>query len=228
MANDSQPKIRSNVDKPQKRNDCLQTLLGYGWIIQPPLPKSTEVAFASTFIAVGAATRIILGNVALESPGPLYGILIKVGLSETLAIVNGLAMGPFVGFTTGALIVLVSDLFMVPGPWTPFIASIIGLLGLLSGIVRRWFSNPAARRLALLAVSLTLLSEVLQNAWVSLFYGVPFLATTIMGVPSLVTALMNNAILLSLIGPRIVMLIRKTTQSSEPLYGLNRRTKNNQ
>jgi energy-coupling factor transport system substrate-specific component len=196
---------------PPKRNDCFQSLLAYGWIIQPVLPKSREVAFASTFIAVGAASRIMFGNVALESPGPLYGILIKVGLSETLAIVNGLAIGPVAGFITGALIVLVSDLFMVPGPWTPFIALIIGLLGLLSGIVRRWFTNPTAPRLALLAVSLTLLSEVLQNAWVSLFYGVPFLATAIMGVPSIVTALINNAILLSLLGPRIVMLIRKTT-----------------
>jgi energy-coupling factor transport system substrate-specific component len=177
------------------------------------LPKSREVAFASTFIAVGAAIRIVFGNIALESPGPLYGILIKVGLSETLAIISGLAIGPVAGFVTGALIVVVSDLFMIPGPWTPFIASIIGLLGLLSGIVRRWFRDPAVPRLALLAVSLTLLSEVLQNAWMSLFYGVPFLATMIMGIPSLVTALINNSILLSLAGPRTIMLIRKATRS---------------
>jgi uncharacterized membrane protein len=176
------------------------------------LPKSREVAFASTFIAAGAVSRIVLGNIALESPGPLYGILIKVGLTETLTIINGLAIGPVAGFVTGAMIIVVSDLFMAPGPWTPFIASIIGLLGLLSGLARRWFRSPTFPGIALLAASLTLLSEVLQNAWMSLFYGVPFLATMIMGTPSLVTALINNTILLSLVGPRIVMLIRKATQ----------------
>jgi uncharacterized membrane protein len=202
----------------------LQSLLAYGWIIQPVLPKSKEVALASTFIAVGAASRVVLGNLALESPGPLYGILIKVGLSETLTIVNGLAIGSVAGFTTGALIVVVSDLFMVPGPWTIFIASIIGLLGFLSGIVREWFSNPTTRKLALLAVSLTLLSEALQNAWVSLFYGIPFAATLLTGTPSLVTALLNNVILLSLLGPRIIRLIQKTTRGSESSFGgLNRR-----
>ena len=183
------------------------------------MPKSREVAFASTFIAVGAASRIVLGNIALESPGPLYGILIKVGLTETLTIINGLAIGSVAGFMTGAMIVLVSDLFMAPGPWTIFIAAIIGLIGLLSGIARRWRSGSMFPGIALLAVSLTLLSEILQNAWMSLSYSVPFLATMIMGTPSLITALINNSILLTLIGPRAVALIRKASQGSRLSIG---------
>jgi len=172
------------------------------------LPNSRRAAFVSAFTALGAAARIVLGNFALHSPVPLYGILIKVGLSETLTVAIGLALGPIAGFTTGALIIVVSDLFMVAGPWTPFIAAIIGLLGLLAGLVRPRVNELTALRLGILAVLLTVLSELLQNGWVSLFYGIPFLATMISGAPSMVAALVNNTILLTTVGPRIIGLIR--------------------
>jgi hypothetical protein len=51
--------------------------------------NSRELCFMSTFIAIGAATRIVLGRLALEMPTPMYGILIKVGLTETLTFISG-------------------------------------------------------------------------------------------------------------------------------------------
>lgn len=185
------------------------------WLEYPAaMPNSKRVAFVSAFIAVGAAARIVLGNFALHSPVPLYGVLIKVGLSETLTIAIGLALGPIAGLTTGALIIAVSDLFMVAGPWTPFIAAIIGLLGFLAGLVRARVNELTVLRLGTLAVLLTALSELLQNAWVSLFYGIPFSATMISGAPSLVTALVNNTILLTTAGPRMIGLIRASLGGS--------------
>lgn len=58
-----------------------------------------------------------------------HGIVIKVGLTETVAFLSGLAFRPVQGFATGALIIVVSDLYRRPGPRTPFIAAIIGLIG---------------------------------------------------------------------------------------------------
>jgi len=176
--------------------------------------NSRTLALASTFVAVGAVTRVVLGNIALESPVPLYGVIIKTGLTETLTITNGIACGPLAGFLTGSLIIVVSDLFMIPGPWTPFIAAIIGLLGFLAGMARGWVKNPKALNLAALAVPLTVLSEFLQNSWVSLFYNFPVLVTMISGLPALVTALINNLILMTTAGPRIVRLIQAVTKNA--------------
>ena len=176
--------------------------------------RSREVSLTASIVAIGAVARILLGNIALGSPSPLFGILIKVGFTETLAIATGLALGPGPGFVTGALIIVVSDLLMIPGPWTPFIAGIIGLLGFLAGIVRTRFRNPKAFKFAVMAASFTILSEFLQNLWVSLSYNIPISATMMTGLPSLLTAVVNNVILLTAVGPRIVRLIQSAVPKS--------------
>lgn len=106
-------------------------------------------ALASTFIAIGAVVRIGLDEFAMASAGPLFGILIKVGLTETLTFINGFVYGPAIGFLTGSLITVISDLFVLPGPWTPFIAAIIGLLGVCAGIIRKFLGNRLSFRFLL-------------------------------------------------------------------------------
>lgn len=155
--------------------------------------------------------RIGLDEIALTSAGPLYGVLVKVGLTETLTFVSGFVYGPAAGFVTGSLIIVTSDLFILPGPWTPFIAAIIGLLGLLAGIIRRLHGEPTLRLLLVSAATLTLMSEFLQNMWFALFFAVPIAGAMAAGVPSLITALINNLILFTTLGPRIVKLLREST-----------------
>ncbi len=134
--------------------------------------------------------------------------MIKIGLTETLAFVTGFVYGSSVGFVTGSLIIVVSDLFVLPGAWTPFVAAIIGMLGVCGGMIRR-ISNvtPSFVLLAASAISLTLLSESLQNLWVALFYNIPVVAAMVTGVPSLATALVNNVILFTTVGMKIVKLL---------------------
>ena len=43
-------------------------------------------------------------------PEPVFGALIKVGMSETLSFVGGFVYGPIVGFITGFMIILLSDI----------------------------------------------------------------------------------------------------------------------
>jgi len=166
------------------------------------------VGTISALVAVGAAVRIVLGRIALASPTAVYGVLIKVGLSETLAFVSGVVFGPIHGFITGMLTIVISDLFMIPGPWTPFISAIIGVVGFGGGLLNMLRVHPSRRIMIVSAILLTFVSEILQNLWVALFFGVPVVAAIVSGAPSLISALINNVVLFSMLGPRVIRTIR--------------------
>lgn len=166
------------------------------------------VAVVSALTAVGAAARIVLGRIALESPVTIYGVLIKIGLTETVAFVNGVAFGPIHGFVTGALVIVISDLFMMPGPWTPFIAGIIGVVGSCGGLLKilKWI--PSRRAMIGSAILVTFVSEFLQNLWLTLSFGVPLAVAMVSGMNSLIAALVNNLVLFPTVGLRAIQMIR--------------------
>jgi len=165
------------------------------------------LATVSTLVALGAATRIVLGRVALASPVLLYGLLIKIGLTETLAFVSGILFGPIHGFITGMLTIIVSDLFMSPGPWTPFIAAIIGIVGFGGGLLKILGVRSSRRIMIGSAILLTFVSEFLQNLWFALFFGIPMVVALVAGIKSTVSALINNVVLFSTLGPRAIRII---------------------
>jgi len=173
------------------------------------LIPTRQLALLSILAAMGATARIGLGWVALQAPQAAYGVLIKVGLTETVAFLSGLAFGPVQGFATGVLVIVVSDLFMMPGPWTPFIAAIIGLLGVGGGLLHVRRKNPSLVLLGASAVGLTLMSELLQNTWFALFFGIPVEAAVLTGIPSIVTALINNTFLFTTLVPRVLTILRQ-------------------
>jgi uncharacterized membrane protein len=127
--------------------------------------------------------------------------------------------GPIQGFITGALIIVISDMFTWAGLWTPFIAVIIGMLGLFGGILRRFKPNPSIIFLGMTAVVLTAVSELLQNMWFAwymwAFYmpETPFLmvlATVVVdGLPSMITAVTSNTILFMIVMPRIIKILQE-------------------
>ena len=178
-----------------------------------------QLSAISVLIATGAVVRVGLNWVALGVPIPIYGILVKIGLSETLAFICGFVFGPVQGFITGALIILVSDLFTWAGLWTPFIAAIIGLLGFVGGVLRRFKQNPSITFLGVTAVILTAVSQQLQDIWFAwymwAFYmpETPFLivlATTFVeGISSMITAIVNNTILFMVVAPRIIKVLQE-------------------
>ena len=173
--------------------------------------NSKQIALVSTFSAIGAVVRILVNNLSSVSPEPVYAVMTKVGLSETLSFVSGFVFGPIAGFITGFLIILLSDIASPygPGAWTPYIASIIGLLGICGGIIRRVHPRPTVSVALVSAVALTLLSEFLQNAWVSLTYNIPIEATMFTGISSLVTAMANNIILFPTVGLKTITFVQE-------------------
>ena len=59
------------------------------------------------------------------------------------------------------------------------------------------------------ATALTLLSEFLQNAWVSVFYNVPLAVTMVTGLPSMTAALANNIVLFPTVGMKTIRFIQE-------------------
>jgi len=172
---------------------------------------SKKVALVATLVAVGSVVRFGIDELAMITPTPFYGVVVKVGLSETLTFIMGIIYGPVVGFLGGASIIVISDLPVQPGPWTPFIGAIIGsVFGIGGGILRRFVrSRPNSIWFAAVAVILTFVSEFLQNGYVTVFYGIPLLASMISGIPSLITALANNTILITILAPRVISIIQE-------------------
>jgi len=175
-----------------------------------------QLSAISLLVATAAAVRVGMNWAAFTLPVPMYGIVVKIGLAETLSFTSGFVFGPIQGFITGALIIIVSDLLTWPGPWTPIIAAIIGLLGVCGGLLRHVKENPNVVFLGVTAVILTLVSEALQNLYTTWFYmvsGIPLVEALVMafggGIISMVTALISNTVLFTTIAPRIIAITKK-------------------
>jgi hypothetical protein len=106
---------------------------------------------------------------------------------------------------------VISDLPVAPGPWTPFIGGIIGVVfGVGGGTLRHFVKNrPNVLWFAVSAVALTIVSEFLQNWWASWFFGIPLLVSMLQGVQSLITALVNNTVLFTILAPKVISVIQE-------------------
>ncbi len=187
-----------------------------------------QLSAISLLSSVGTVLRVGFGWAAYLVPYvplpfgfSLYGIFIKIGLTETLAFVSGFVFGPVQGFLTGVLIIVISDIFSAYGPglWTPFIAAIIGLLGICGGVIRRFKDNPSVALLGTTAVTLTLMSEILQNIWFAWFFSMPIIAVLIMGANSMIMAIINNTVLFTVVAPRIIKVLREWVMPKEQRRG---------
>ena len=168
--------------------------------------------------ATAATVRVGINWVAFSIPIPLYGVVVKIGLSETLAFICGYVFGPIQGFITGVLIIMVSDMLTWPGLWTPFIAAIIGALGFFGGLFSRFKHESGIIMLGTMAVILTIVSEFLQNLWCAWYTWsfftpeTPFVMVLITmfvnGLLSMITAVINNAILFTALAPRVIRILR--------------------
>jgi len=171
------------------------------------IPAKT-VALITLSIAIGAGLRAavaIWGKIV-----PFHWAASKFGLTETLTFVSGFVFGSTAGFVTGAGIIAVADIAMGwAGAWTPFIAAIIGLLGIMGGLVQRAIKNPGKIVMGLSAIGLTAVSEILQNLWFSWFFGIPFFMALVTGIPSITMAFVNNFIFFTTVGPFFINLLKK-------------------
>jgi energy-coupling factor transport system substrate-specific component len=112
-------------------------VLGVGWLAyERARPSSRMVAVVATLAALAALGRDAF--VALPDVKPI----------TAMTLVVGYALGPLAGFSVGALGMLVSNVLLGQGPYTPWQMAAWGLVG-LAGAALASLSGRSLSRLAL-------------------------------------------------------------------------------
>lgn len=86
-------------------------------------PKAREIMVISVLAAIGVAGRAAFFMVPSFKP------------VAAIVILTGISFGGEAGFLVGCLIMMLSNMFMGQGPWTPWQMFAMGIIGFLSGVL---------------------------------------------------------------------------------------------
>lgn len=134
-----------------------------------------------------------------------------------IVILTGVYFGAGSGLATGALAALVSNIYFMQGPWTPFQMLAWGSIGLLSGL----FWRPLRRFPVLLYIwgaFAGVYYSLFMDTWMVLWYNKTpttqlWLAAVSTGLFSMVTYVISNVVFLAALAPamgrRLMRISRK-------------------
>jgi len=174
------------------------------------MPSRTRLlALVASLSAANAAFRV-----------GLAGLPPNVRPTAFLVIIAGAVCGPLPGFVVGWLSMTLSDLVLVPGPWTVETSAGMALVGVLAGLFWYRSSNLGRLRMAVGGYLLAMLYDI-GTAVVDVFlYNLPWW-TTLLGLylPFIVPGFspwpfgfaheLTTAALCAIIGPSLVSQVRK-------------------
>lgn len=86
-------------------------------------PQAREIMVISVLAAIGVAGRAAFFMIPNFKP------------IAAVVIVTGISFGGEAGFLVGCMIIMVSNMFMGQGPWTPWQMFTYGIIGFLAGIL---------------------------------------------------------------------------------------------
>ncbi len=126
-----------------------------GWLTyERSRPSARMVAVVATLAAVAALGRDAF--VALPDVKPITAI----------ALIVGYALGPLPGFTVGAIGMLVSNMMLGQGPYTPWQMAAWGLVGLAGALLGRLSGRRMGRTgLALACATMALVAKEIMNVY---------------------------------------------------------------
>lgn len=96
-------------------------------------PNPRELVVIASLIALGVAGRSVFFMLPQFKP------------LAALVIISGVSLGQETGFIVGSLTVLVSNIFLGQGPWTPWQMLAFGLIGFVAGALHSARIVPAYR-----------------------------------------------------------------------------------
>ncbi len=102
-----------------------ETMLPFFLVFEKRKPQARELILIAVLCAMAVAGRAAFAMLPSFKP------------VTALVIVTAVALGGEAGFLVGALSMLLSNLFLQQGPWTPYQMFAMGLIGLLSGVLFR-------------------------------------------------------------------------------------------
>lgn len=101
----------------------LEILIPFILIFENKKPQAKEFVIIAVLVAIAVASRSAF--FMLQNFKPLMAIV----------IISGVCLGGEVGFLVGATSMLISNIFMGQGPWTPWQMLTAGIIGFLSGVL---------------------------------------------------------------------------------------------
>lgn len=101
----------------------IAAMLPFFMMFEGRRPKAREIMVITVLCALGVAGRAAFFMVPGFKP------------VAALVILSGVSFGGEAGFLVGSLTMLVSNMFMGQGPWTPWQMFAFGMIGFLAGIL---------------------------------------------------------------------------------------------
>lgn len=120
----------------------IETMLPFFICFESRKPQARELVTIAVMCALAVAARVVI---QIPNFKPTLGII----------MITGIALGPEVGFMTGAVTAFASNFFFSQGPWTPWQMMAYGITGFLAGLLfykKRPFSKKPWLSAAALAV----------------------------------------------------------------------------
>ena len=103
----------------------VAAMLPFFMMFEGRKPKAREIMVISVLAAIGVAGRAAFFMVPSFKP------------VAAIVILTGVSFGGEAGFLVGCLIMMLSNMFMGQGPWTPWQMFAYGIGGLLAGLLAR-------------------------------------------------------------------------------------------
>ena len=101
----------------------VAAMLPFFMMFEGRKPKAREIMVISVLAAIGVAGRAAFFMVPSFKP------------VAAIVILTGVSFGGEAGFLVGCLIMMLSNMFMGQGPWTPWQMFSFGIIGFLAGIL---------------------------------------------------------------------------------------------
>ncbi len=140
----------------------LETMVPFFFLFETRRPQARELVVLAVLCALAVAGRVAF--LFLPQFKPVAAIV----------ILSAVAFGGESGFLVGAVSMLVSNIYFLQGPWTPFQMFAMGLVGFLAGVLfRKGLLRPGRTALCIYGgVSVFLLYGVIMNTYAVFQYQV--------------------------------------------------------
>ncbi len=124
-----------------------------------------------------------------------------------IIVITAVYLGAQAGFLTGAMSVLLSNIWFGQGPWTPFQMLGFGLIGLFAGYLSRWLMHSKAL-LVIYGVFAGIAYSFIMDIWTVLWYSGGFdtglyAAAIISALPFTALYAVSNAVFLLILSKPI-------------------------
>ena len=103
----------------------IETILPFILVFEGRKPQARELIVIAVLCALGVAGRAAFFMIPQFKP------------VVAIVIIAGVAFGGEAGFLVGAIVGLVSNMFLGQGPWTPWQMFSFGIIGFLAGVLFR-------------------------------------------------------------------------------------------